>query len=119
MRHPDLCNRDQGLKLSRHLLHGFYLIVEKIDLTAALNFTEHRFLDQSTIPFTDEGLDRVAVWRRCCDDRDIPKARHRHIERSRNWGRCQGQKINFASKFFKVLLLRHAKSLLFIDNHQP
>ena len=74
MRHPDLCNRDQGLKLSRHLLHGFYLIVEKIDLTAALNFTEHRFLDQSTIPFTDEGLDRVAVRRRCCDDRDIPKA---------------------------------------------
>ena len=89
-----------------------------VDLAAAQQLAQDRFLDHGLLLDHDKGLDRQAACGRCGDDRQVAHAGKRHVQGARDWGGGQGQHIDFAAQCFQCLLLAHAKAVLFVDDHQ-
>ena len=62
--------------------------------------------------------DGQALLRRRIEIGNIAHARERHIKRARNGRGGKSEHIHFGAKFFEMLLVRHAKTLLFINDNQ-
>ena len=105
-------------QLLRHIGDGLHLVVQEINLPAALQFAQHRLADDAVAGLRDEGLDRQPALRRGGDDRKIAQAfqRHRQCARDRRRGQCQH--IHFGAQCLEAFLLLHAEAVLFVDDDQ-
>lgn len=110
--------RDERRDLRRHLVNSLYAIVQVVDLPAPGHFAFDRFAHQRLAVFDHVGLHREAVFRRRFDDRQIPYAKHRHMQRSRDRRRRQGKHVHIRFQLLQLLFMRYAKPLLFIDDQQ-
>ncbi len=60
----------------------------------------------------------MSVMRCFLNDRHVSDSRHRHVERSRDWGCAEREHINSGILFLELLLLRNTETLLLIDDYQ-
>ena len=88
-------------------------------LPAAVMFAEQRFAQHHGIPRHDISPHGQAIDGRRLNDRQVAKARHCHLQRARDGRRGQGQHMHVGFQRFELFLVRDAKALFLIDDHQP
>ena len=92
--------------------------MQVIHLAAAQQFAQQCFFDGRIIGFHDKGAYRQTPGWRGGDDRQVAHAGYGHIQGARN--RCGGQSedVHLAAQGLHLLLLAHAKAVLFVDDYQ-
>ncbi len=105
-------------QLRRHPLDGVHLVVQKVDLAAALEFTLAGFANRRRVPLADEGLDRQAARRWGGDDRQFAQAGHRHVQGARDRRGGQGQHVHLGAQGFHPLLVLDPEAVLLVDDGQ-
>ncbi len=110
--------RHQLGKIRRTLLDALHVVVQVVDLTATLQFPQHRLAHHRRLVLAHEGLDSQALGGRGGDDGEIPHARHRHVEGTRNGGRREGEDIHVGAQRLDLLLLAHPEAMLLVDDEQ-
>jgi len=118
MRDADPGFRHQLGKVVVHRRDGLHAVVNVKNLAAAVQFPNDRLAYQFGVVRPHVRDHRQAFLRRGVDGGDIAHAGERHIQRPRD-GSCRKRKhIHLGAQFFEVLLMRHAKALFFVDDHQ-
>ena len=97
---------------------GVDLVVQEVDLAAALQLAQHRLADECLAVARDEGLDREAPLRRGGDHREVAQPFERHRERARDRRRGERQHVDFGAQRLQPLLLAHAEAVLLVDDDQ-
>ena len=100
------------------VLNGFDLVVQEIDLSAALQFTQHGFANHTAVFAAHKSLDGQPPLRRGGDHGKIPQPFQRHAQCARNGGGGECQHIHIGTQLLHLLLVAHAKAVLFIDDKQ-
>ena len=78
-------------------LDGLDPVVDEEDLAAAVDLAQDGVADQARRRLRDARLDRQAVLRRRLDDAHVADADERHVERSRDGRRRQGQHVDLGA----------------------
>ena len=94
------------------------VVVQEVDLPAALELAQAGFAHDAGRVLRDEGLDREAPLGRGRDHRKIAQALERHRQRPRDRRRGQRQHVDLGTQPLQLLLLPHAEAVLLVDNHQ-
>ena len=94
-------------------------VVEVERLPAARMLALERRLDQLVVVLADRRPDRAPAARRRLDDRDVAKARERHVERPRNRRRGEREHVDLEPQRAQQLLLRDAEPLLLVEDDEP
>jgi len=121
--HLAVGNADPGI---RHQLanaiggagHGVDIVVQVIDLTAAQQLAQNRFLDQRFVMLLDKGFYRQPALRWRGDNGNLAQAGQRHIQGARNRCGGQGQHVALGAHLLQPFLVAHAEAVFFIDNNQ-
>ena len=92
--------------------------MKKEHLSAAFQLAQDRVANQPLIVAGYVGLNRQAVHRRRFDDAQIANADQRHVQRARDRRRGKAQNVDELAQLFEPLLVHHAETLLFVDDHQ-
>ena len=95
------------------------LVVQEIDLPAALQLAQHRFTDHAVALAADKGLDRQPALRRGRNHAQVTQPFQRHAQGARDRRGSQGQHIDFGAHCLHRLLVAHAEAVLFVDHQQP
>jgi hypothetical protein len=104
---------------SRAVLDGLDLVVQEVDLPAALELAQHRLADGAVAAFVaHEGLDRQPALRRGGDDRQVAQAFQRHAQRARDRRGGQRQHVDLGAQGLHRLLVAHAEAVLLVDDQQ-
>ncbi len=111
--------RYQFGKIGCALLDALHVVVQVVDLPATLQFPQHRLAHHRRFVLADKGLDGEPLGGRGGDDGEIPHARHRHVEGTRNGGGGEGEDIHIGPQRLDLLLLTYPESVLLIDDEQP
>ena len=88
-------------------------------LPAPVMFTQQRLADGHGVKLADIGANRQSVYGRRADDRQIPNARQRQLQRPRDGRCCQREHVDIGPQLFEPLFMRDTKALLFIDHQKP
>src|SRR5207249_5094508 len=67
----------------------------------------------------DVRADRTATLGRGLDHRDVAQAGERHVQRPRDRRRGHREYVDLEAERAEELLLRDAKALLLVDDHEP
>ena len=118
MGHRDAGLRNELLHVLVDALDRLHPVVEEEDLPAARQLALDRLLDHLALELANERADGAAVHRRRRDDREIPHARHRHVQRARDRRRRERQDIDLGAQLLQRLLVLDAEPLLLVDDHQ-
>ena len=93
--------------------------MQKIDLTAALKFTDHGFADQFIVFAPHKGFNRKALLRGRGNHGKVADSFKAHREGSRN-GRCrERQDVHFGPQSLQPLFLPDAEPVFFVDYDEP
>ena len=124
LRHLAVRHRDArfGKKLRDRLRAGgdrVHLVVQEIDLAAALQLAQRRLAHDARRVRSHERLDRKPPLRRGGDDGKVANALERHRERARNRRGRQREHVDFRPQALQELLLPHAEAVLLVDDDEP
>ena len=108
----------QRLQRLAPVLDGLDVVVQEVDLAAALELAQHRLADRAAALVAHEGLDRQAPLRRGGDHRQVAQAFERHAERARDRRRGQRQHVDLGAHRLDRLLVAHAEAVLLVDDEQ-
>ena len=108
----------EALQALAHALDRVDLVMQEVDLAAALEFPHRRFADESLGEGGNERLDGQSLLRRGGDDREVADAFERHGERARDRRRGERQHIDLGAQLLQRLFLPHAEAVLLVDDHQ-
>ncbi|MNS01600.1 hypothetical protein D3C72_328850 [compost metagenome] len=111
--------RHQLGEIAGALLDALHVVVQVVDLTAALQFPQHRLAHHRRLVLAHEGLDGEPLGGRGGDDGEIPHAGHRHVEGARDRGGGEGEDVHVGPQRLDLLLLAHPESVLLVDDEQP
>ncbi len=100
------------------LLNAHNSVMDKVDLSSAINFSENGGADEGIIGGGDSRFDGQAFFRWGINDAHIADAGQGHVQRAGNWGGAEGQSINVGFHLFQPLFVHHAETLLFVNNQQ-
>ncbi len=114
----DTCLRHQFGKVGGAFFDGFHIVVQVVHLATAQQLTQQRLLHGAVVVLHDEGAHRQAARRRRGDDRQVAHAGHCHVQRARDRRGGQGEDVDLAAQGLQLLLLAHAKAVLFVDDGQ-
>ena len=103
---------------SRRCLDRLDLVVQEVDLAAALELAQHRLADRAAALVAHEGLDRQAPLRRGGDHGQVAQAFERHAERARDRRRGERQHVDLGAHRLDRLLVAHAEAVLLVDDQQ-
>src|SRR5690606_11491808 len=115
------CNFSIGNKTLNHSGYFFDVFNSVMDekyLTATLNFisnsiTNHFFTKRNQMCFN-----RVTIWWRSRNYRQIASCHKRKLQSSRNGCGCQSKSINILSNRFEFIFYVYSKFLFFINNQK-
>src|ERR1700736_564288 len=93
--------------------------MQKIDLTAAMEFALNRVADDPLVVAAYDCFDRKPVGRRCLDRRHILRTDQREIKRSRNRSSRERQNVYQLESLFQQLLVTYSEPLFLIYDKQP
>jgi hypothetical protein len=100
------------------VLDGLDLVVQEVDLAAALELAQHRLADRAAALAAHEGLDRQPPLRRGGDDAEVAQAFERHAQGARDRRGGQRQHVDLGTHGLDGLLVAHAESVLLVDDEQ-
>ena len=109
---------DERLQGLAPVLDRLHVVVQEVDLAAALELAQHRLADRARPFGADEGLDREAPLGRGRDHREITKTLERHAERARDRRRGQRQHVDLGAHRLHLLLVADAEAVLLVDHEQ-
>ena len=98
------------------VLDGLDLVVQEVDLPAALELAQHRLADASAQLVAHEGLDGQAALRRGGDHRQVAQALQRHAQRARDRRGRQREHVHLGAQRLHRLLLAHAEAVFLVDD---
>ena len=104
-----------------HLLYIIYClhaVVKEEDLPAALHFAQNGLPYQLHVELRNNRRHRQAVRRRRHDRAQIADAGNAEIQRSRDRRRRHRQNVQIGPQLLQTLFVRHAETLLLIDDQQ-
>ena len=104
--------------LSRRAADRLDLVVQEVDLPAALQLAQHRLADRAAGLGAHEGLDREAPLRRGRDHREIAQAFERHAQRARDRRGGERQHVDLGAHRLDRLLVAHAEAVFLVDHEQ-
>ena len=94
------------------------LVVQEVNLPAALQFTQHGLADHAGALIAHKGLDGQSPLRCGGDHAEVSQAFQGHAQRARNRRGGQGQHIDLGAEGLHGLLVAHAKSVFFVDDQE-
>ena len=97
---------------------GVDVVVQEVDLAAALQLAQHRLADDAARVCGHERLDREPPLRRGRDHREVADPLERHRERARDRRRRQRQHVDLGAQPLQLLLLAHAEPVLLVDDDE-
>ena len=100
------------------VLDGLDLVVQEIDLAAALELAQHRLADHAVALGAHEGLDGQPALRRGGDDAEVAQALERHAQRARDRRGGQRQHVDLGAQRLHGFLVAHAEAVLLVDDQQ-
>ena len=101
-----------------HFLDRHDAIVQKVNLTLALELAIDRVADDALVVAANHRLDRKPIeWRRL-DCRHVFHPDEREVKRARNRRRREREDVDELEEFLEFLLVQHAEALLFVDHDQ-
>ena len=106
-------------ELVAHRVDGVDVVVQEVDLPAALELAQARFAHDARGVLRDEGLDGEAPLGRGGDHREIAQSLERHRQRARDRRRGERQHVDLGAQPPQLLLLAHAEAVLLVDDHEP
>ena len=119
MRESDFRLRHQALQPPGRRLNRFDVVMEEVDLPAAVELAEDRLLYDVVIVMADEGLYREAPCGRCRDDGEVPEPGEGEVEGPRNRRRGKRQDVDVGAHRLDLLLLPHAEAVLLVHDEEP
>jgi hypothetical protein len=119
VRHRDARFGQEPHQPFAHALDRVDLVMEEVDLPAALQLAHHCLADQAFGPGVDEGLDGEPLLGRGGDHREVADSLQGHRQRARDRRRGQGEHVDLGAQALQRFLLPHAEAVLFVDDHQP
>ena len=99
--------------------HGVDVVVQVVNLTAAQQLAQDRFLDGGVVFLLHEGFHRQPLLRRRGDNGNIAHAAHRHVQGTRDRRGGEGEDVALGAHFLQALLVAHAEAVLLVDDDQP
>jgi hypothetical protein len=90
----------------------------KVDLTASSELPENGFSDQLVAGADDLCANGQATGRGSVDDREIPHARHRHLQGAGNRRRGKREDVDLRTQLLQPLLVLDPEPLFLVDDHQ-
>ena len=122
--HLPVTDRDDGLghqalDAVRQGLDAVNAVCYDKDLALAVQFALDRLLHQHVVVLGQHGMDRLALFGRRVDRAHVANAAQAHVQRARDRRGAQRQHVHLGAQLLELLLLRHAKALLFVDDQQP
>ncbi|MNM79225.1 hypothetical protein D3C81_911520 [compost metagenome] len=118
VRHRDACLGHQLGELCALVLDGLDLVVQEVDLAAALELAQDGLADHAVFLAAHEGLDRQPLLRRGGDHRKIAQAFQRHAQRARDRRGGQRQDVDLGAQRLQRFLLAHAEAVFLVDDDQ-
>ena len=103
---------------SRRCLDRLDLVVQEVDLAAALQLAQHRLADRAAGLAAHEGLDRQAALRRGGDHAQVAQAFERHAQRARDRRGGEREHVDLGAHRLHRLLVAHAEAVLLVDDEQ-
>ena len=123
---PHLPVRDDEAELRAELPQLLGRLLDRLDpvvqverLPAALDLALERRPDELLVVLADGRPDRAPALRRRLDDRDVPQAGERHVQRARDRRRGEREHVHLEPERAEQLLLRDAEALLLVEDHEP
>jgi hypothetical protein len=100
------------------VLDGVDLVVQEVDLAAALELAQHGLADGALGLVAHEGLDGQPPLRRGGDDAEVAQSLQRHAQRARDRRGGQRQHVHLGAQRLHRLLVAHAETVLLVDDQQ-
>ena len=111
--------RHQLRQLDRHGVNGGHAVVQEQHLSAARPFAQQCFADQGfVLALREVCLNLLTTFGRDGEGGDVAQARDGHVQRARDWRRRKRQQVHLGAQLLEVLLVGHAKALLFIHHDE-
>ena len=110
-----------GNQLGQHLptvLDGAHLVVQEVDLTAALEFAQHGLADGAAGFLAHEGADGQTFLRRGGNDGEVADALQAHGQRARDGRGGECEHVDLGAQVLQRFFLAHAEAVLLVDDHQ-
>ena len=119
MGHGDAGLRNAAVEGGGRHFDIVHSVVEIVHLPVPAQFPPDSVRNDPIIVLQHIGLHRAAILGSFLNDRHIPDAGHRHIQRPRNGRSRQGEHVHIGGHLLDALLLRHAEALLLVHDEQP
>ena len=118
VRHGHLCLRYESAHPLGHGIDRLHPVVNEEDLTAPIQLSPHRILDDPIVPGEDVGDDRHPVTRRRLDQGKIPESPERHLQGPGDRRGGESEHVERALELLEALLVAHAEPLLLIHDEE-
>ena len=118
MGHGNACFGQNLFELLLAVFDGLDLVVQKVALTAALEFAQHRLADHTCAFVAHKGFDGQAALRRSRNHAQIAQALQSHAHGARDRGGGEREHIDLGAQAFHGLFVAHAKAVFLIDDEQ-
>ena len=118
VRHGDARLGQQLGQLLAPVLDRLDLVVQEVDLPAALELAQHGLAHDAVALVAHEGLDGQAALRRGGDHAQVAQALERHAHGAGDGRGGQCQDIHLGAQGLHLLLVAHAKAVLLVDDQE-
>src|SRR5262249_52893733 len=112
--HDDAGVRQERAQLLRHVLDGHYPIVQKKDLSTAIELAANGIADDALVILRDDRFHRQAIVRRSLYGAHVARTGERQVERAWNRRGAEREDVHELSEHFEFFLVQNAEALLLV-----
>ena len=110
--------RQKPFQAVGHRLNRHHAVVQKENLSAAVQFALDGVADDALVELGDDGFDRQAVLRRRLDGAHVAGAGEREVKRARDRRGAQREHVHQRAQTLEFFLVQHAETLFLVNHHQ-
>ena len=100
------------------VLDRLHLVVQEVDLAAALEFADDGLADEARLLGVHKGLDRQTALGGCRDDGEVADAFEAHRERARDRRGREREDVDLGAQLPERLLLANAEAVFLVDDDE-
>ena len=108
----------QFFQFGAAVLDRFHLVVQEVNLPAALEFAQHGLPNHAIAFGAHKGLDGQAALGRGGNHAQVAQAFQRHAQGAWNGGGGEGEHVHLGAQGLHLLLVAHAKTVLFVNDQE-